>query len=80
MEGEEDERYYIASEIRSILSTGNVTSAGHRYELLEGDMTWEESRLACELRGGYLTAITSWEGIPFYRTESQACRCIQYAM
>ncbi len=41
MEGEEDERYYIASEIRSILSTGNVTSAGHRYELLEGDMTWE---------------------------------------
>ena len=61
MNPKEDERYYIASEIRSILSTGDVTSAGHGYELIEADMTWEEACLACELRGGYLTAITSWE-------------------
>lgn len=61
MDPREDERYYIASEMRSILLTGDVTSVKHRYELVEGDMTWEEACQACDLRGGYLAAITSWE-------------------
>lgn len=61
LDPKENEGYYIASEMRSLLLTGNVTSAKHRYELVEGDMTWEEARRECSLRGGYLAAITSWE-------------------
>ena len=56
-----EERYYILSEIRSVLISGEVTSARHRYELIVGDMTWEDAREACQPGGGYLAAVTSWE-------------------
>lgn len=55
----EKSRYYIAREMRSLLQTGAVTSAGHRYELIVQDMSWEEARRSCEEKGGYLAVITS---------------------
>ncbi len=45
----------------SILKTGDVTSAGHRYELMVEDLTWEEAAALCREKGGYLATITSWE-------------------
>lgn len=55
------ERYYILKEMRSILRTGDVSSAGHRYELVVEDLTWTEADTLCREKGGYLAAITSWE-------------------
>lgn len=55
------ERYYIFKEIYSILETDNVSSAGHRYELVVEDLTWTEAESACREKGGYLASITSWE-------------------
>lgn len=55
------ERYYILKEMLSILKTGDVTSAGHRYELMVEDLTWEEAAALCREKGGYLATITSWE-------------------
>lgn len=55
------QRYYILDEIRSILRTGDVVSAGHRYELIVEDVTWKEAWELCRKRGGYLATITSHE-------------------
>lgn len=55
------EKYYILKEIRSVLETGDVTSAGHRYELIVEDMTWKEAESLCREKGGYLATITAWE-------------------
>ncbi len=55
------ERYYILKEICSVLRTGDVSSAGHRYELIVEDLTWTEADTLCREKGGYLAAITSWE-------------------
>lgn len=54
-------KYYIPNEIRSVLSTGDVTSAGHRYELVVEDLTWKEAEDLCREKGGYLATVTSWE-------------------
>ena len=37
------EKYYILKDIYSILRTGDVSSAGHRYELVIEDLTWTEA-------------------------------------
>ncbi|MDE7341776.1 MAG: C-type lectin domain-containing protein [Lachnospiraceae bacterium] len=55
------ERYYIPGEITSLLRTGDVASAGHRYELLVENLTWKEAEALCREKGGYLAAVTSWE-------------------
>lgn len=55
------EKYYILKEIRSVLETGDVTSAGHRYELVVEDLTWKEAEALCREKGGYLATITTWE-------------------
>lgn len=57
----EPEKYYILDEILSVLRTGDVTSAGHRYELVVEDLTWTDAAAACEAKGGYLATITSFE-------------------
>lgn len=57
----EPETYYILDEILSVLKTGDVTSAGHRYELITEDLTWTEANAACTAKGGYLATITSFE-------------------
>ncbi len=57
----QNDRRYIASEMRSLLQTGEVTSAEHHYELIVQDLSWEEARRSCEKKGGYLAVITSWE-------------------
>lgn len=54
-------RQYILSEMRSLLWTGEETSAGHSYELVAADVSWTEAQAECEARGGYLAAITSLE-------------------
>lgn len=58
---EPDGHYYIYKDIISLLKTGKVASANHKYELLEADMTWTEAEEACRREGGYLATITSWE-------------------
>lgn len=57
----EPEKYYILDEILSVLKTGDVTSAGHRYELIVEDLTWTDADAACKKKGGYLATITSFE-------------------
>jgi len=46
-----------------ITSESTVTFAGngHRYEVIDTPMNWEEARNECEKRGGYLATITSKE-------------------
>ncbi len=56
-----EDEYYRQSEILSILDTGHSSSYGHRYEIVLGDMTWEEAKQACIDKGGYLVTITSPE-------------------
>lgn len=48
---EPSQNYYIAEEMRSLLETGDVSSAGHRYELIVDDVTWKEAYEACKNRG-----------------------------
>ena len=55
------ERYYIRDEICSLLRTGDVATAGNRYELIVEDVTWKEAEQLCRKRGGYLATITSQE-------------------
>ena len=55
------QKYYILDEIKSMLRTGDVASAEHRYELIVEDVTWKEAEMLCHERGGYLATITSHE-------------------
>lgn len=55
------EKYYILKEMRSVLETGDVTSAGHRYEMIVENLTWTEAESLCREKGGYLATITTWE-------------------
>lgn len=57
----EPSRYYVYEEARSLLLTGETSSAGHRYELVRSDATWEEAWQQCAQKGGYLAVITSTE-------------------
>lgn len=55
------QNYYYLDDICSIMRTGNVASAGHRYELVVEDVTWEEAAARCREKGGYLATVTSNE-------------------
>ncbi|MCM1057569.1 MAG: hypothetical protein NC517_08180 [Firmicutes bacterium] len=55
------QKYYILDDITSILRTGDVASAGHRYELVVEDVTWKEAPRLCQKKGGYLATVTSQE-------------------
>lgn len=60
-QGKYPEQYYIRDEIFSLLRTGDVATAGHRYELIVEDVTWKEAERLCRERGGYLATVTSQE-------------------
>lgn len=66
------QNYYILREMRSLLKTGEGTSAKHRYELITGDLTWEEAQEACKEKGGYLATISSVD--EFQRIEEQIAK------
>lgn len=53
------QREYSAEEMLSLLQTGACTSAGHRYDLIQADVTWAEAQALCKEKGGYLATITS---------------------
>ncbi len=55
------QKYYGLDDICAIIRTGDVASAGHRYELVVEDATWEEAAAHCQEKGGYLATITSQE-------------------
>ncbi len=57
----DEDEYYRQSEILSIMDTGHYSSYGHRYEIVMGDISWEEARQKCIQKGGYLVTITSPE-------------------
>lgn len=57
----EPQNYYFLDDICSIIRTGDVASAGHRYELVVEDVTWEEASARCREKGGYLATIMSNE-------------------
>lgn len=59
--GKEPERYYILEDLLSLFTSGDVSSAGHRYELVTEDLTWTEAQAACKEKGGYLATVTSVE-------------------
>lgn len=58
-QGIRPERLYSVEEMISILETGACTFAGHRYELIQANVTWEEAQELCMEKGGYLATITS---------------------
>lgn len=60
-QGIEPDLYYIMDEMLSLFRTGDVASQNHRYELFVEDITWDEAKIRCEERGGYLATITSTE-------------------
>lgn len=64
----EPTQYYIQPDMRSLLLAGEV-SAEHRYEFIQGDVTWAEANALCKEKGGYLASITSQE--EFDRIEAQ---------
>lgn len=64
----EPTQYYIQPDMRSLLLAGEVSS-GHRYEFIQGDVTWAEADALCKEKGGYLASITSQE--EFDRIEAQ---------
>lgn len=64
----EPTQHYIQLDMRSLLLAGEV-SAGHRYEFIQSDVTWEEADALCKEKGGYLASITSQE--EFDHIESQ---------
>ncbi len=58
-QGVHPQRMYSMEELFSVLETGVHTSAGHRYELIQKDITWAEAQALCKEKGGYLATITS---------------------
>lgn len=54
-------REYLWDDILSIWETGDVASAGHRYELIIEDLSCTEAESACKAKGGYLATLTSFE-------------------
>lgn len=62
-------QYYILSDLRALLETGDVASSEHRYELIVQDLTWKEADKLCRDKGGYLATITSQE--EFARIQAQ---------
>ncbi len=52
-------RRYSMVELLSVLNTGGSTSASHRYELIQDNVTWQEAQAFCKEKGGYLATITS---------------------
>lgn len=66
------ERYYILNDFRALISTGEVASADHRYELAVQDLTWQEAEALCRDRGGYLATITSVEELERIQAQMEA--------
>ncbi len=55
------ERWYIGEELVSILRTGAMISADHRYELAVEDGSWSQAEERCREKGGSLAAVTCFE-------------------
>lgn len=55
---ERPDDYYQLGEIRAMLQTGKWSSYGHRYELVEENVSWQEAFDKAQAKGGYLATIT----------------------
>ena len=55
---ERPDDYYQLGEIRAMLQTGKWSSYGHRYELVKGNVSWQEAFDEAQAKGGYLATIT----------------------
>lgn len=60
--------YYI-DDILLLLKTGKVFSDTHRYEIFVEDISYEEAKVRCKEKGGYLADITTFE--EYMRIQSQ---------
>lgn len=69
---EPSQNYYILQEMRSLLETGNVASAQHRYELIVKDVTWTEAYDSCKEKGGYLATILSMDELEHIQDQIMA--------
>ena len=61
---ETEENKKTVSESKEETSTVSESKAPeiiHTYEVIAGDLSWEDAKNACEERGGYLATITSEE-------------------
>lgn len=66
------QQYYMLDDICSIIKTGDVSSAGHRYEFVVEDVTWDEAAAKCREKGGYLATILSSEEMARIQTQMVA--------
>lgn len=61
-ETEENKKTVLESkEETSTVSESKAPEIIHTYEVIAGDLSWEDAKNACEERGGYLATITSEE-------------------
>ena len=66
------ERWYIGEELVSILRTGGMISADHRYELALEDGSWSQAEERCREKGGSLAAVTCFEELERIQAQIEA--------
>lgn len=66
------ERWYIGEELVSILRTGDMISADHRYELALEDGSWSQAEERCREKGGSLAAVTCFEELERIQAQIEA--------
>jgi len=51
--------WFALGEFLDVLETGHYDSYDHEYELIEGNVTYQQAQQECEDRGGYLVVISN---------------------
>ncbi|MBO4242298.1 MAG: C-type lectin domain-containing protein, partial [Clostridiales bacterium] len=58
-QGIEPTNWFALDEFINVLETGHYDSYDHEYELIEGNINYQQAKQECENRGGYLVVISN---------------------